>query len=108
MVIIMDKIVLVIYAMILYSAVDNLFWSRHLPSRTERNWVRFFCASLILQSFIFGFMQIMWLLDRNYVNIATNPSVMTYGWSIYNWLSGVTLFLFSRMIDVYIKWAWEA
>lgn len=108
MIAVMDKIAIGIYAMMLYSAIDNLFWSRHLPSRSERFWVRFFGASLVVQALVFVFMQILWLKNPNYANIAVDPSIMTYGWTIYNWLSGITLLVFSRMLDVYIKWSWEA
>lgn len=105
MIMILDKIVIVIYAMIIYATIENLFWSARPYSKTERRWVTFFNVSLLIQSFVFIFMQIAWLMNPYYPK--EDPSFMTAGWSVYNWLSSITLLVFAKLIHIYTKWSWK-
>lgn len=98
----LDIAVIAVYVAILVTSLDALSNAGKIPEKPRRNWAIAFSGSLIIQALVFIYMQIKWINAPYYDDII--PSAMTWGWILYNWLSGITLLIASKGLGVFVSW----
>jgi len=95
-------LVLIIYAGVVYSVVENIGDSyKNLTGKHTFWMVSIFNVSLLIQATMFIYLQMDWI-QSNYDSVIADTSAQL--WAVYDWSNGVALLAYSRVLNIWINW----
>ena len=85
---VMGFVVLIVYASVIFSVIENIKDSFQLTGGEIRWWVWIFNMALLLQAGMFMYLQTDWILN-NYDSVIEDVTATM--WAVYDWSNGVAL-----------------